>query len=92
MRAQGHGGEGGGGDSSDHGGGGEAVDQRGVVEERGGVDLSVDNSGGLDHRFDHRGVSYSGSRGKVKTRPDDWIDIMTVVPAICFGYQVRDKT
>ena len=23
----------------------------------------------------------------IKTRPDDWLDVMTVVPAICFGYQ-----
>ena len=38
------------------------------------------------------GGEHGGSRGKVKTRPDDWLDIMTVVPAICFGYQVRDKT
>ena len=38
------------------------------------------------------GGEHSGSRGRVKTRPDDWLDIMTVVPAICFGYQVRDKT
>ena len=38
------------------------------------------------------GGEHGGSRGRVKTRPDDWLDIMTVVPAICFGYQVRDKT
>jgi len=25
--------------------------------------------------------------GPIKTRPDDWLDVMTVVPAICFGYQ-----
>ena len=47
--------------TGDQGGGGK---DRGVVEERGGVDLSVDNSGGLDHRLDHRGVGHSGSRGE----------------------------
>jgi len=27
------------------------------------------------------------SAGPIKTRPDDWLDVMTVVPVICFGYQ-----
>merc|ERR1719330_2026302 len=43
--AQSHGGESGGGNSSDNRGGGEAMNQRGVVEEGGSVDLSVGNSG-----------------------------------------------
>ena len=35
---------------------------RGVMEERGGVDLSVDNSGSLDHRLDNWGMGDSGNR------------------------------
>ena len=23
----------------------------------------------------------------IKTRPDDWLDVFTVIPVICFGYQ-----
>ena len=45
------------GDNRGHGG----VDQRGVMEEGGGVDLSVDNSGSLDHRLDNWGVGNSGN-------------------------------
>lgn len=29
----------------------------------------------------------SSHPGPIKTRPDDWLDVMTVVPVICFGYQ-----
>ena len=36
---------------------------RGVMEEGGGVDLSVDNSGSLDHRLDNWGVGNSGNWG-----------------------------
>merc|ERR1719468_1088194 len=61
--AESHGGESGGGNSSDNRGRGEAVNQRGVMEEGGGVDLSVDNSGSLDHRLDNWGVGNSGNWG-----------------------------
>jgi hypothetical protein len=61
--AESHGGQSGGGNSSDNRGGGEAVNQRGVMEEGGGVDLSVDNSGSLDHRLDNWGVGNSGNWG-----------------------------
>ena len=65
VRVEGHGGErGGGGNSSDNRGRGEGVDQRsGVMEEGGGVDLSVDNSGSLDHRLDKWGVGNSSNWG-----------------------------
>merc|ERR1740116_409511 len=61
--AQSNGGESGGGDSSDNRGGGEAMNQRGVVEEGSSVDLSVDNSGSLDHRLDNWGVGNSANWG-----------------------------
>ena len=31
--------------------------------------------------------NYSQHQGRIKTAPDDWLDVMTVVPVICFGYQ-----
>ena len=37
--------------------------QRGVVEEGGSVNLSVDNSGSLDHRLDNWGVGNSANWG-----------------------------
>ena len=30
---------------------------------------------------------YSNQQGRIKTAPEDWLDVMTVVPVICFGYQ-----
>ena len=50
-------------DNRGHWGGGDGVNQRGVMEEGGGVDLSVDNSGSLDHRLDNWGVGNSGNWG-----------------------------
>merc|ERR1740122_893747 len=49
--------------SNGGGGGGEAMNQRGVVEEGSSVDLSVDNSGSLDHRLDNWGVGNSANWG-----------------------------
>ena len=33
---------------------------------------------------------FSGSYvpGKIKTGPDNWLDVFNVIPVICFGYQV----
>jgi hypothetical protein len=61
--AESHGGQSGGGNSSDNRGRGEAVNQRGVMEEGSSVDLSVDNSRSLNHRLDNWGVGNSGNWG-----------------------------
>merc|ERR1740123_1157896 len=62
--AQSHGGESGGGKSSDNRGGGEAMNQRGVVEEGGSVDLSVDNWGvGNSANWGGKGGGKGGGEG-----------------------------
>merc|ERR1719476_639344 len=73
VRVESHGGEsGGGGNSSDNRGRGEGPDQRGVMEEGGGDDLSVDNSGSLDHRLDNWGLGNSGHWGSQGGVVEDW--------------------